>query len=602
MPPLRLFFFWLILGTILPAPLSAGTVLLRHDYAEYPDTFVSVESLLGPAAYQGYVPYRITLRNHSGRSRVWEVTITDNENHPPQANRGRYRIEVAHGAEVTQEVNLPFIAGIEPTPYKHLSLAARSPGLPPAHNNQYFDFSNGYPCVAMTAAMLSRYLEGFADDFSKYCYPYEPATLPTNWISYTGLYALLIDLDSWKSLSSAQRQAILSWVRMGGHLDLYTEVRPDPATLDLPLGPSLKPGLHTFGLGQIRLSHLDRLSSKTSRRPAFPDYTTTWNQERAAIFFTPSAAKDWPLLKQLSSRQLKPLSLLFILFGFAILVAPVNLFCFAKRGKRHRLFFTTPLLSLLCSLILILYILLSDGIGGTGHRVILADLEPGMGENRIYTVQEQISRTGVMLRSGFSSGQTYELKPIPLPNRYLSSRSRPSTRNFGVRGPIEVQGGNYQGGFFPSRSEQGFRLGSVEPSRARIEVSQESAASPPVLRSNLPQKITALHYRDASDQTWTLPAGEVLSPGQSLSLEPLTDPEKLMQSQKEWEEHRKRFSQPLQERLARLWPERERFFAQVDDAEAYALPTHPGIRWEETQLLLTGRARPISLESEPPSH
>lgn len=93
-----------------------------------------------------------------------------------------------------------------------------------------------------------------------------------------------------------------------------------------------------------------------------------------------------------------------------------------------------------------------------------------------------------------------------------------------------------------------------------------------------------------------------MSPGQSLSLEPLTDPEKLMQSQKEWEEHRKRFSQPLQERLARLWPERERFFAQVDDAEAYALPTHPGIRWEETQLLLTGRARPISLESEPPSH
>ena len=42
-----------------------------------------------------------------------------------------------------------------------------------------------------------------------------------------------------------------------------------------------------------------------------------------------------------------------ILIAFGIIVGPVNLFVIARQGRRHRLFWTTPLISLIASLLLI---------------------------------------------------------------------------------------------------------------------------------------------------------------------------------------------------------------------------------------------------------
>ena len=67
--------------------------------------------------------------------------------------------------------------------------------------------------------------------------------------------------------------------------------------------------------------------------------------------------------------------IILILIIFSIIVGPVNLFVFAKSGRRHRLFFTTPLISLIAALLVLTFILFEDGVGGQGRRMLVMDLE-----------------------------------------------------------------------------------------------------------------------------------------------------------------------------------------------------------------------------------
>ena len=76
-----------------------------------------------------------------------------------------------------------------------------------------------------------------------------------------------------------------------------------------------------------------------------------------------------------------PLLIGFILV-FAVLVGPVNLFWLADASRRHRLFWSTPLISVAASLLLVGVIALQDGFGGSGERVMATLLVPDEQEDR----------------------------------------------------------------------------------------------------------------------------------------------------------------------------------------------------------------------------
>ncbi|NIP92090.1 MAG: hypothetical protein GWO24_00865, partial [Akkermansiaceae bacterium] len=76
---------------------------------------------------------------------------------------------------------------------------------------------------------------------------------------------------------------------------------------------------------------------------------------------------------------------------------------------RHRLFITTPLISLGASLLLVVLILFQDGFGGSGQRVTLMEIGP---ENTAYLSQEQIARTGVLLKTGFTTTEHGYFSPV----------------------------------------------------------------------------------------------------------------------------------------------------------------------------------------------
>lgn len=565
---------------LLPLAARAGDQVFRHDYPGHPDTFVEIQSVFGAVSKQGSLPYRITIRNHSGRTRAWAVRFAEG-NYGRRLNTSAFfAIEVENGAQVVREVALPFAPAFLANDYRNLEITVSAPGLATETRNFGEQTPKSFPMLAMSKALAQRSLSRL-DDLVKtentgnpyFAKPFDPAQLPSDWMGYTGLDAVLLDEPAWKALTSAQRQALVAWIRVGGRLDLHGEKEIDPASLGLPIS---NPGEEAAGwglsLGRIQFHIWDGREVPENHLAFFrkiPQASEALDQD---------FGRGWKLLSEFGTKEFNPLLVFLLLLVFAILVAPVNLFYLAKPGRRHLLFVTTPIISVSTCLLIILIIFFIDGVGGNGRRVVLADLQPGENENRLYVTQEQISRTGVMVTPGFAPGRSYDVNPVNLP----ASQFNPFSQHGERTSTFERSDGRYGGEFFRSRSEQAFSLRAAEPGRARIEHRGEEGGEP-VLVSNLAQEILDFHYRDAKGGHWVAPAGSVVGPGQRIPLE--------KSDQARWpgwiEETVSRFSQTRQSRIRAL-RDPHRFFARLRDPDAFALPTHPGIRWKETHLLLTG--------------
>ena len=594
MPPRSLFFLLAAIAAMLPSVAArGGEQIFRHDYAGNTDTFVEIQSVFGAVAKQGSLPYRITIRNNTGRTRVWMIRFSEG-NYGRRLNTGAtFSIEVGDGAQAVREVTLPFAPAFLAYDYRNLEITASASGLPSESRTFGEQTPQSFPILAMSKALAQRSLSRL-DDLVKnensgnphFAKTFDPGQLPSDWLGYTGLDGLILDEPAWKALTPAQRQALVAWVRLGGRVDLYGQNEIDPASLDLPIAAAGGTDAGwALSLGSIHFHTWDGREVPENHLAFFR------NIPQGSQALEGEYDLKWKVFADFGTKEFNPLLVFLLLLAFAILVAPVNLFYLAKPGRRHRLFVTTPIISVSTCLLIILIIFFIDGIGGAGRRVVLADLQPGENENRLYVTQEQLSRTGVMITPGFTTGRIYDLNPVNLP----ASQFNPFSQNGERSATYVMSEGRYSGEFFRSRSEQAFSLRTAEPARSRIDHQGEENGKP-VLVSNLAQEILDFHYRDAKGGHWVATAGSVTAPGQRIPLE--------KSDAAVWpgwiEDSITNFSQTRRDRI-RGMQDPHRFFARVRDPEALALPTHRGIRWEETLLLVTGTpAGTAPTSPEPP--
>lgn len=557
--------------------------VFRRKYTSSSDTFVLVESIFGKSARHGALPYRITIRNNTDTDRVWNITFREGNPGRPLTTASTFRVAVESGSEVQRDVAFQFAPAFLAYDYRNLNISVSSPGLPSESRNQGEQTNQSFPALIMSEPLARRSLARLDDLVKKentantsFAKSVDVSYLPADWRGYTGIDAFLIDLSSWQDLSLAQRQAIISWVRLGGHLDVYAETDIPISNLKLPVrvgDPDA--GSTALSLGEVSLRQwngqelpdnlITRYRGLSSRAETFDrDFHTAWNLQKA-----------------FGTKPFNPTLVFILLLVFAILVAPVNLFYLAKPGRRHRLFITTPIISVVTCLLVVVLILFIDGIGGRGIRTVLADLQPSRDEMRLYVSQEQISRTGVMVNTGFEIDADYDINPVRLPDSNFNPFSPGSRRD----ATFEFNGGKYRGAFFQSRSEQAFSIRSVETTRSRIELTAASGnGAPPALTSNLAEAITDLIYVDESGEIWITPEGTKVAPGRIIPLEK-PDGGKWP----EWlREGTSQFSNSQQENIESLRSDRNRFFARLEKGEALALPTHKRIDWENTTLILTG--------------
>jgi hypothetical protein len=193
--------------------------------------------------------------------------------------------------------------------------------------------------------------------------------------------------------------------------------------------------------------------------------------------------------------------------AFGLLVGPVNLFVFCRGGRRYRVAWVTPLISIGASVLIAAGILLHDGTGGAGERQAVIELLPERHEMLVR--QEQIARTGVLLGSGFRTAETAWVEPLALQDEHELTETAQLYRT----------GDTFSGDWFNSRALHGQYLEAVRPGRARFELSGDNAA--PRLVSSLPDTLQDVYFLDHDSEPWH--AGPV-EPGRPVTLERATRP------------------------------------------------------------------------------
>jgi hypothetical protein len=254
---------------------------------------------------------------------------------------------------------------------------------------------------------------------------------------------------------------------------------------------------------------------------------------------------------------------------FAVAVGPLNLFWFAGSGKRHRLFWTTPLISVGASVLLGVVILAQDGFGGSGARMTLRYIFPG--EKQVLVMQEQASRTGLLLSRGFAVDPDVFLTPLTTPS---SIGGRQVMRNF-----TENRHG-YGGDWFLSRSVQGQFLEEIAPSRETVEVVRVENGTP-VVRSSIPVELEEFYYIDEKGGRW---GGQNIRTGESAKLVAVDDSTNLVT------EVSKGAGPMLRGVFGKIEDRNGHFYATA--AKPACIDTLPSIRWTKEQTIYAGAVVP----------
>ncbi|MEM1443961.1 MAG: hypothetical protein AAGF67_16555 [Verrucomicrobiota bacterium] len=579
--------FLLLLSLGLTGPLFAGTEIIRENHREVRNTGVQVEALFGTvAAKQGALPYRITIRNNTGEDRKWNVRLSEGGYGRMLVTQWSETILVENGTELVREVSLPFGPNFLGYTYRNVDVSFISPGLNTISRSTGYQVNDSFPTLAVSNKLATRSLASLDDTVSKknssnqrFGDSFDPQDLPGDWKSYTGLDALLIDFESWKTLETRARRALLEWVRLGGFLHVYYSSQAEFTLDDLGI-EGLKTNAKQKNRGRLTLGTVEAIS--WDGRELDTNVIRRYERIKSrSEYLDYDYRSGWELSRLLGDKPFNSILVFGILLAFAILVAPVNLFYFAGKGRRHRLFFTTPIISIGACLLIVILIFLGDGLGGKGYRTALIDLQSSSSERRLFKTQEQFSRTGVIIDTGFESEQDLLIEPVQTPDSVYAAFNRSSGRSTNYN----FKESEFSGGFFRSRSEQGFFLRAVEPTRARIELRTPSGDdSPPVLVSNLPSAVREFFYRDSNRQIWKSKEKTATAPGDTIELIASTDEEL-----EEFVKSRStRFSDSLTREIRRIESETGRFFTFPDDAGPYLIETHTGIRWTDDELLLTG--------------
>ncbi|MEM8953084.1 MAG: hypothetical protein AAGD22_02935 [Verrucomicrobiota bacterium] len=469
------------------------------------------------------------------------------------------------------------------------SLGQRSANLQSSSTRQW-------PSIAISEKLAGPFLKDLTDEMDRlgrfrggnahFAHTFNPSELPSDWRALSGLDAMMISVDEWQNLSAPPKKAILEWNRLGGVIHFYPSSQSNGSqSLQLDDTTSLLPGEHKYrSLGKVQLHKSKTLGAKATIR-TFQKYTPKTQQ------FDTDYRSNWGVLQEFGTRSFNSWVVLIVLAAFGIAVGPVNFWILAKPDQRHRLFITTPLLSITASVILGLIILIGDGIGGKGLRFVAINLEPAAGERRAYITQEQVARTGLLLRTAFEMEDHAMLTPLRLQATRWSHYDTDHSRS----NKLAIQNQHMTGHWFRSRSESAHLVQAARPTRGRIElVNQDKEdGKPPRLFSSLGFDADQLYYVDSDGEFWR--SVSTVKTGHPVDLEACARSD----AKTWWSSQSTHASRNLARRLQLVLDEgRNTFLLSTKDDRANPIDAGDFIRWSNSKILVFGS--PLSVNEAVP--
>ena len=455
---------------LLALPLSAQEAMLREVADPGTDTHVEITALFSKPSPGGYLPVRVKIANNLKSDHSIRVAFKSNDNYNDELTaESAFGFTAQAGKTVTRDIMVPISpAGNGYGSSNTMVTATLSGSLGNRSSNTLTtEYVPNQPAVLLSEALYTPYASLLDSEINKrlsggsrsseFAAKFDPKQLPDDWLAFSGYDCVIMTDGDWTNIPPGARNAILSWVRLGGKLLVYSEGSATSASLGLP---------DEAGFGSINLSRMPATTSFATN--AVSAVLKITNPKQASL--RSDYSSSWPLQTAFGLKEFRYFLFVIVLIIFGILVGPVNLFVFAKAGQRHKLFITTPIISLAASVILIALIILQDGFGGRGVRRVLMEVRPDQGLNAAYVHQEQFCRTGVLTGSNFTIDTPVTLSPVQI----ASSRwARFTTGYGGAKGSFNLQPDDGKtvasGDWFQSRSEHGHILSAVISTRGRIE-------------------------------------------------------------------------------------------------------------------------------------
>ncbi len=491
---------WLGYFLVFAVAARASTVLPSLGFTPGSGVGMKLTNFYEDIPPFGYLPLRVEVKNSTTSARAWVFRSTHSQS---SATTMDFTTEIR--AEAMSEQSVDLLIPLAPqarntSRYSNMRIFLSGYGVAEGTSNvhspgrsgnltPYFGMGeelsvkNWGPLNDLVKKKGSRSLDGTALNVDM---------LPSDWRGLAGFQIILFSAAEWRAISPGARGALQDWVSQGGKLILAYDGAVGPA--DLPAaGAAGVGGIEHWALGEDLVSRLDGLldggpdsAGETVQR----DYTWRWQPAR-----------------EIGRPEPPRIMILLFVICFSIIIGPVNFFVFAPAGDRHRLFWTTPLISVTASLLMGLFIFLSEGAGGSGSRFV-AMLSLG-GQNRSVIWQEQVSRTGVLLANSFTLSDP---ATVLLPIRLSEGGTSQPWRERG--GAYSLAGGVWGGDWFRSRRTQAQALVTVTPSRGRFEFGAGANGAPTVV-STFENEMAEVWYFDQAGQPWK---GTKLRPGEKAVL------------------------------------------------------------------------------------
>ena len=566
-------------------PAFAGMTLVP---ATDPASGVSVriESWLESSPQCGMVPLRLSITNSDSRAHTWEISVHDGFGMGgTYVTNGALPVEAGHGAETTVYAMCEAMTTGSGY-YRNLNINVSGPGIKVPYagglHSSHSGSSSVTPFIAMSKKLSAKGwsqlkakldsshgsrsgtsdLDGSEVDMTQ---------APDDWRGYTCLAQLWMDESEWLSMGEGSKAALLDWLALGGHVFILASDISD-ARLDLIKLPPVAKGERRLGAGRVTALKWDGTTFPLdSVAKQIKD-----SGNRGIIDPLGNYESKWELRKAVGELGLQHGLIFGFIVVFGLLIGPVNLFLLAPAKRRQRLFWTTPLLSLAGSALLVALMIFQDGIGGHGTRITLAMLLPE--QKKMALVQEQVSKTGVLLGRSFAKEEPAWMQPLTFKD---NSGGYPYRRE--MQHHFNESPAGRSGDWFSSRAIQSQMIEAVRPTRAAIEFfpSADANAAPMVL-SSIEVPLEKVFVIDEQQHVWV---AENLGTGEKKALRI---------------ERKNEFSEWMQDQLkltgAVSWGILEKgrklptghVFAISSDASKIAVKTLDSIQWNNDRVIFTG--------------
>jgi hypothetical protein len=227
----------------------------------------------------------------------------------------------------------------------------------------------------------------------------DPPRLPTAWMGYSALRAVIIGPAEWQQLTAEQRAALRKWTACGGDLIVVDGDPDERLAAGIPLAssdgsPSTVPYL---------LGHLHRTTSSVVTGKGLDNLLINLPAVRNASWRLPAnRSGDWKTAPEQGFRlrmagigQVHAQGYLTLLLLFAVLIGPVNYLYLRRRGLQPLLVLTAPLIAVVFLVLLGSYVIAGEGFSVHARAATLTVLD----QER----QEAVTRGAVSM---YAAGRT----------------------------------------------------------------------------------------------------------------------------------------------------------------------------------------------------